>query len=353
MLRCLRVSAAVVVIATAATAATTAPCRQVLQALCLPDLLRAASLENDIAHLDAVNTTPGESRWANGSPLANGSSLGGEESSGGGDGGGGGSGQDDDFSGQWKRLRQQQQQQQQQKQSSYAMRSGPPQLRQLRQLQAFLAHIRYSVARRPHVLIAYAWVFYMALFSGGRWIRAQLHGAGERFWTEPAATATAAKEDAPTADKEEKEGSRRPTNWGTNEREAKGAEGAKEAEEEQEIMAHQGDDDDDEEEAAAAAAAAATAVAEAEAAETEAAAAAAYHRGYSFLCFAGAADGEDIKARFKARFLAATAEPLLSRAERADAVAEAVRIFRFCIALVHELHELHEELGSARAREAL
>lgn len=34
------------------------------------------------------------------------------------------------------------------------------------------------------MLIAYAWVFYMALFSGGRWIRAQLLNAGADFWAE-------------------------------------------------------------------------------------------------------------------------------------------------------------------------
>ncbi|KAK5705999.1 hypothetical protein LTR17_021161 [Elasticomyces elasticus] len=33
----------------------------------------------------------------------------------------------------------------------------------------------------PHVLIAYAWVMYMAIFSGGRWIRQQLAEAGPDF----------------------------------------------------------------------------------------------------------------------------------------------------------------------------
>ncbi len=52
----------------------------------------------------------------------------------------------------------------------------------LPQLQAFLTHTQTSMAQRPHVLLAYAWILYMALFSGGRWIRAQLQGAGNDFW---------------------------------------------------------------------------------------------------------------------------------------------------------------------------
>ncbi|KAF2140759.1 uncharacterized protein K452DRAFT_50911 [Aplosporella prunicola CBS 121167] len=47
---------------------------------------------------------------------------------------------------------------------------------------AFVAHIRAAVAARPHVLLAYAWVMYMAVFSGGRWIRGQFLGAGEEWW---------------------------------------------------------------------------------------------------------------------------------------------------------------------------
>jgi len=33
----------------------------------------------------------------------------------------------------------------------------------------------------PHLLLAYAWVMYMAIFSGGRWIRQQLADAGSDF----------------------------------------------------------------------------------------------------------------------------------------------------------------------------
>ncbi|KAK1828276.1 hypothetical protein QBC39DRAFT_265378 [Podospora conica] len=50
-------------------------------------------------------------------------------------------------------------------------------------LAAFLSHTRRSVASRPHVLLAYAWVLYMALFSGGRFILATLESAGPEFWS--------------------------------------------------------------------------------------------------------------------------------------------------------------------------
>ncbi|RKU42476.1 heme oxygenase [Coniochaeta pulveracea] len=41
-----------------------------------------------------------------------------------------------------------------------------------------VSHIQRSVSRHPHVLLSYAWVLYMALFSGGRFIRATLENAG-------------------------------------------------------------------------------------------------------------------------------------------------------------------------------
>ncbi|KAF2628593.1 heme oxygenase-like protein [Macroventuria anomochaeta] len=47
---------------------------------------------------------------------------------------------------------------------------------------AFCTHIRKSVHERPWTLVAYAWCFYMAVFSGGRWIRAGLLRAGDGFW---------------------------------------------------------------------------------------------------------------------------------------------------------------------------
>ncbi|KAF2759176.1 heme oxygenase-like protein [Pseudovirgaria hyperparasitica] len=46
----------------------------------------------------------------------------------------------------------------------------------------FVLHIKETVACKPHVLVAYAWCFYMAVFSGGRWIRGQLTMVGCDFW---------------------------------------------------------------------------------------------------------------------------------------------------------------------------
>jgi len=39
-----------------------------------------------------------------------------------------------------------------------------------------------ALSARPHVLLAYAWAMYLALFNGGRWIRRQLVSAGSDFW---------------------------------------------------------------------------------------------------------------------------------------------------------------------------
>ncbi|KAF1962267.1 heme oxygenase-like protein [Byssothecium circinans] len=52
------------------------------------------------------------------------------------------------------------------------------------QVAEFCAHIRRRVGSKPHVLVAYAWCFYMAVFSGGRWIRSELLKAGNDFWTQ-------------------------------------------------------------------------------------------------------------------------------------------------------------------------
>ena len=45
------------------------------------------------------------------------------------------------------------------------------------------ADIHSRVSAKPHILVAYTWVMYMAIFSGGRWIRSQLASAEPEFWT--------------------------------------------------------------------------------------------------------------------------------------------------------------------------
>ncbi|MCJ1354604.1 MAG: heme oxygenase [Icmadophila ericetorum] len=52
----------------------------------------------------------------------------------------------------------------------------PPNLRPL-------PHIRNTTTSKPHLLLAYTWIFYMALFNGGRYIHTQLHADKEYFWS--------------------------------------------------------------------------------------------------------------------------------------------------------------------------
>ncbi|PNY26003.1 Uncharacterized protein TCAP_04067 [Tolypocladium capitatum] len=53
-------------------------------------------------------------------------------------------------------------------------------------LSEFTSHIRRAVMNKPHVLLAYSYIMFMALFAGGRFIRAALESAGKQFWdTEP------------------------------------------------------------------------------------------------------------------------------------------------------------------------
>ena len=47
----------------------------------------------------------------------------------------------------------------------------------------WLFQMRALMRTHPHVLVAFAWVMYMAIFSGGRWIRHELAKAGAGFWT--------------------------------------------------------------------------------------------------------------------------------------------------------------------------
>ncbi|KAL2037486.1 hypothetical protein N7G274_009767 [Stereocaulon virgatum] len=53
---------------------------------------------------------------------------------------------------------------------------------QASRLHTFTTHIRASVGLRPHLLLTYTWLLYMALFNGGRYIHAKLRQAGPAFW---------------------------------------------------------------------------------------------------------------------------------------------------------------------------
>ena len=69
------------------------------------------------------------------------------------------------------------------------MREAGPRLKALTQ------HISTSTPQKPHLLLAYAWLLYMALFSGGRYIRARLREAGSGFWTTTGAETEKEKEE--------------------------------------------------------------------------------------------------------------------------------------------------------------
>lgn len=141
-------------------------------------------------------------------------------------------------------------------------------------LKAFTDHIETSVVRSPHVLLAYSWVMYMAIFSGGRYLRATLQDAGEDFWSGETADPVK-RQSTPVAleDSPKKYGRRGDPN---------------------NVMP-----------------------------------------GLSFFHFPGEEDGEDIKLEFKRRY--AELEVLLTDAEKDEVVQEAHIIFDSMGAIVQEL----------------
>ncbi|KAL9016059.1 MAG: hypothetical protein Q9185_006584 [Variospora sp. 1 TL-2023] len=54
---------------------------------------------------------------------------------------------------------------------------------------AFQRHIEVSLARKPHLVVAYTWIFYMALFSGGRYIRSKLRAGLSHSMSSASSTA--------------------------------------------------------------------------------------------------------------------------------------------------------------------
>ncbi|KAL8418396.1 hypothetical protein RB594_001844 [Gaeumannomyces avenae] len=180
-------------------------------------------------------------------------------------------------------------------------------------LVAFVRHMASSVTLAPHVLLAYGWVMYMALFSGGRYIRATLE------------TATGLPDAQGRAD---------PSFWAADPGPCVRA---------NEFLPLTG----------SAAAAAATAAA-AQVEDDDSILGDGGHpscvrfvageadpdprRGrlpLDFLHFATRRDGEDLKEDFKRRLEAAG--PSLSPAQRDDVVHEARRVFQFLIRIVGDL----------------
>jgi hypothetical protein len=46
----------------------------------------------------------------------------------------------------------------------------------------FFLHMQQAFAEKPHVLLSYTWLFYMALFFGGKFLYEQLNSADANFW---------------------------------------------------------------------------------------------------------------------------------------------------------------------------
>ncbi|GKT49269.1 uncharacterized protein ColSpa_09450 [Colletotrichum spaethianum] len=51
-------------------------------------------------------------------------------------------------------------------------------------LAEFTQHVKRTIENKPHVLLAYSYILFMALFAGGRFIRATLESAGSEFWAQ-------------------------------------------------------------------------------------------------------------------------------------------------------------------------
>ncbi|KAK3685613.1 hypothetical protein B0T22DRAFT_482567 [Podospora appendiculata] len=152
----------------------------------------------------------------------------------------------------------------------------------------FIAHIQRSIDKNPHVLLAYAWVLYMALFSGGRFIRATLETAGTEFWSK---TSEPVQPSMRPCEKPIPVGPRQPRDHGHSH--------------------------------------CTTGDAQSSSQETPSLGS------LNFFRFATPRDGEDLKTEFKRRLI--ESESLLTEGEREDIVQEAQCIFDNMILLITQL----------------
>ncbi|KAI2471936.1 heme oxygenase-like protein [Annulohypoxylon bovei var. microspora] len=175
-------------------------------------------------------------------------------------------------------------------------------------LAGFLARIRRGTARGPHVLLAYAWVLYMALFAGGRFIRASLERVdpADRFWGplyEDGGASPDLEDDEGEAEEErghEKGRQRMPGAFPSSASVSTSRE-----------LGH---------------------------AEVGGQTEADYRHPLSFFRFDTPADGQDLRQAFKARVAEAT--EILTPSEVEDVVAEARDIFERMVGVVGELDEV-------------
>ena len=152
----------------------------------------------------------------------------------------------------------------------------------------FMAHTVKAVELNPHILLAYAWVFYMALFSGGRFLRAALIEAGGEkayFWKRqplPVSNVTCPRRNSPP-----EVDTKAMAQFFLSSEAKNGVE-----------PLHMSP-------------------------------------GLRFFNFAGDKDGDDIKVEFKKRF--SEVETLLTRDEKDHIIAEADRIFNFMVEIVLDM----------------
>ncbi|KAH8672625.1 hypothetical protein BGZ60DRAFT_526932 [Tricladium varicosporioides] len=158
----------------------------------------------------------------------------------------------------------------------------------------FIAHTKKSVAENPHVLIAYTWVLYMALFSGGRILRASLRaagGSGKEFWDRdlspirPYSRDQSRNGNQSWGKKPEPQPSTRETIWTTSNPL------------DRDILD--------------------------------------LTSGLSFFGFSGDHDGEDLKTTFKSHF--STLDTLLTPSQKSSTILEAQEIFTHMLAIVSDL----------------
>ena len=161
----------------------------------------------------------------------------------------------------------------------------------------FITHTESAVEKNPHILLAYAWVLYMALFSGGRYLRASLQSAGGScdFWRRDLSPVRPYAITAPLGSyrsqgRKTKSESRSPIEVSSR--------ACSRRRSDNEIFSQ-------------------------------------VVPGLHFFNFPGDEDGEDIKREFKKRFV--EAEALLTNGEIEDIIDEAEEVFKFMVELVYEL----------------
>ncbi|KIW03456.1 uncharacterized protein PV09_05225 [Verruconis gallopava] len=166
---------------------------------------------------------------------------------------------------------------------------------------AIKAHVDSQVRSKPHLLIAYAWTMYLAVFSGGRYIRSLLCDAGEDFWL--------GRHESPAATETSSQAEKKSSGWNWRSPVARLSSSSTKAGTESKSRSKQPKTVD-------------------ELRSFEA-------KGLSLWFFPGPNDGEELRAEFKQRLR--ELEPLLSVEQELEIVSEAQAVFSRVEALVSEL----------------